>query len=99
MADPFEQNPGKIAAQRELTGKVNALGIGWSNVAAAELPVNYPQMAFVASLSGTKAEAGTKRVELSLIDADGTNVFPTLENDLDFVVQEPALRWPGHRSL
>ena len=48
-------------------------------------------MAFVASLSGTKAEAGTKKVEVHFIDADGANVIPTLEADMDFAVQEPAL--------
>ena len=78
-------------AQQETSGKLNALGIGWSNVTAANVPATHAQMAFVASLSGTIAEAGTKKVEVRLIDADGANVIPPLEADLDFAVQEPAL--------
>ena len=48
-------------------------------------------MSFVASLNGTIAEAGTKKVELSLIDADGADVIPKIEAELEFIVNEPAL--------
>ena len=48
-------------------------------------------MTFVARLSGTVAESGTKRIELRLIDADGTDVVPPVTTDLDFVIQAPAL--------
>lgn len=48
-------------------------------------------MCFVASLCGTIAEAGTKRAELSLIDADGADVVPKVEANLEFIVNEPAL--------
>ena len=78
-------------AQQEANGKLNALGIGWSNITAAGVPVKHAHMAFVASLLGTLAEAGTKKVEVRIIDADGANVIPPLEADLDFAVHEPAL--------
>ena len=78
-------------AQETGGGKLNALGIGWSNIRASALPAIHPQMTFAASLSGTIAEAGTKKVELRLIDADGADVIPPVEVDLDFAVQEPAL--------
>ena len=78
-------------AQQDPSGKINALGIGWANLAVAELPATHAQMTLVASLSGSKAEAGAKKVEVHCIDADGANVIPALEADLDFAVQEPAL--------
>lgn len=78
-------------AQQEPGGKINALGIGWANLTVTELPATHSQMTLVASLSGSKAEAGTKKVEVHCIDADGANVIPTLEADVDFQVQEPAL--------
>ena len=62
-------------AQEAGGGKVNALGIGLVNIQAATLPAKHPQMTFAASLSGTIAEAGMKRVELRFIDADGNNIL------------------------
>ena len=78
-------------AQQDGSGKISALGIGWSNITAAHVPVAHPQMSFVASLTGTIAETGMKKVEVSLIDADGGQVLPTLEAEIDFAVREPAL--------
>ena len=76
---------------QESGGKIHALGIGWTDIHAPPVPASHPQMSFVASLHGTIAEAGTKRVELRLIDADGADVIPGLEADLEFIVNEPAL--------
>ena len=78
-------------AQQEASGKLNALGIGWSNVTAQGVPAVHQQMTFVASLSGTIAESGTKTVEVHLIDADGGQVIPVLPASVEFAVQEPAL--------
>ena len=72
-------------------GKVSAIGIGWETISAPSVPVIHPQMSFVASLTGTIAEAGIKNVEFRLIDADGADVLPPMEMDLEFNVQEPAL--------
>ena len=76
---------------QESGGKLYALGIGWSLIQAQTVPVTPPQLCFVASLTGTIAEAGTKKAEFRLIDADGTDVIPPLTPDLAFAVQEPAL--------
>ena len=75
----------------ESSGKLYALGIGWSTIQAQSVPVNCPQICFVASLTGTIAEAGTKEAEFRLIDADGADVIPPLTPALAFAVQEPAL--------
>ncbi len=72
-------------------GKIGALGIGWGEMNVASVPVIHQQMGFVASLEGTIAEAGMKKIELSLIDADGSEIIPKLEADMEFIVNEPAL--------
>ena len=72
-------------------GKVSAIGIGWETIFAPSVPVIHPQMSFVASLTGTIAEAGIKNVEFRLINADGGDVLPPMKMDLELVVQEPAL--------
>ena len=76
---------------QESGGKHNALGIGLSVIQASSVPVILPQISFVASLTGTIAEAGTKKAEFRLIDADGTDVIPPWTADVAFPVQEPAL--------
>ena len=76
---------------QESGGKLNALGIGWSAIHASSVPVNHPHISFVASLTGTIAEVGTKKAEFRLIDADGADVIPPLTADVAFAVQEPAL--------
>ena len=72
-------------------GKLYALGIGWSAIQAQTVPFAPPHLCFVASLTGTIAEAGTKKAEFRLIDADGSDVIPPMTEDLEFAVQEPAL--------
>lgn len=83
LCDFAQQDPGG--------GKLHAIGIGWSALQAQSIPATHPQMSFVARLSGTVAEAGTKRVELRFIDADGANVIPPFTADMELAVQGPAL--------
>ena len=75
----------------ESGGKLHAIGIGWTAIYSSSVPVIHPQLSFVASLSGTIAEAGAKSIELRLIDADGANVIPPIQAQMNLVVQEPAL--------
>lgn len=44
-------------------------------------------MCVVARLRGSVAEAGTKQVALRIIDADGADVVPPLEQQVPFVVR------------
>jgi hypothetical protein len=48
-------------------------------------------MCFVAVLQGTVAESGTKRVVLRLIDADGDDVIPPMEQQIPFEIRPPRL--------
>jgi len=71
----------------EQDGKLHAVGIGWDSIFTAQLPAAPPGMCIVARLRGSVAEAGTKDVALRLIDADGSDVIPPLEQQLPFSVR------------
>ncbi len=58
---------------------------------APSLPLIHPMMSFVARVRGTIAEVGTKSVVLRLIDADGHDVIPPLEQQVPFDVRPPQL--------
>jgi hypothetical protein len=64
--------------------KLHAVGIGWETIQAANLPHRQPNMGIVARLRGSVAEAGTKDVAVRLIDADGEDVIPAINQKLKF---------------
>jgi hypothetical protein len=64
--------------------KLHAVGIGWETIQARELPHRQPNMGIVARLRGSVAEAGTKDVSVRLIDADGEDVIPAINQTLKF---------------
>lgn len=72
-------------------GKLHAIGIGWDSIFAPELPAGPPSMTIVARLRGSVAEAGTKQVALRLIDADGTDVVPAIEDQVPLIVRPGSL--------
>ena len=58
---------------------------------APELSVRHTIMTFVARLRGSMAEAGVKDVAIRIIDADGQDVIPPVQQQMQFNVQAPAL--------
>jgi hypothetical protein len=76
-------------AQQE--SKLNAIGIGWDTIMAPELPVRHTIMTFVARLRGSITEVGVKDVTIRIIDADGQDVIPPVQQQMQFNVQAPAL--------
>jgi hypothetical protein len=76
-------------AQQE--SKLNAIGIGWDTIVAPDLPVRHTIMTFVARLRGSMAETGVKDVTVRIIDADGQDVIPPVQQQMQFNVQAPAL--------
>lgn len=72
-------------------GKLHAIGIGWDTIYALAVPATHPSMGFVATLRGTIAEAGTKELTLRIIDADGADVIPPMQNQVPFEVKPPQL--------
>jgi hypothetical protein len=80
-----------VCDHAEQDHKLHALGIGWDTIYAQSLPCLHSTMGFVAGLRGSLAEAGTKTVMLRLIDADGEDVIPPMENQVAFDLRPPLL--------
>ena len=69
---------------QESGGKLHALGVGWDTIYAGTLPARHPMMCFIARLSGTIVEAGTKELGIRIIDADGLDIVPPISQAIPF---------------
>ena len=79
------------SAQQGAGVKLHALGIGWDTIYAPELPARLPTLSFVARLKASVAEAGTQDISIRLINADGGDVIPPIEQQIPFEVPSQAL--------
>ena len=71
-----------ICDYADVTGKINALGIGFDTIYAATVPCKHNLFFLVIQLRANSFEAGEKQVEVNLIDEDGKNVIPPLKGNL-----------------
>ncbi len=62
----------------EVTGKINALGIGFDTIYAPKIPCKHPSFFLVIQLRANVVEAGEKTLEVHLIDEDGKDIIPVL---------------------
>ena len=77
-----------ICDYAETTNKINALGIGFDRIFAPRLPVRHPHFHLVAQLRFRSTEAGSKEMEIHLIDADGIDIVPPIKGTIE--VRNPA---------
>lgn len=63
----------------EVSGKINALGIGFDTIYANQVPARHPHFSVVMQLRASAVEAGQKKVEVNLIDEDGRPIIPPLQ--------------------
>jgi hypothetical protein len=75
---------------QESGGKLTAVGIGAEQIYAPELPALHPSLALVVSLRYSAGEAGRKRLQVQLVDADGRDVMAVQQTDLTLGVPEGA---------
>ena len=64
-------------------GKVFAQGIGFDTIFARKVPAKHPMFHLVVQLRANVTEAGTKDLEVHLIDADGTDVIQPLRSKFE----------------
>ena len=62
----------------EISGKINALGIGFDTIYAREVPARHPYFFLVAQVRASIAEAGDKELTVRLIDEDGKDLTPEI---------------------
>ncbi|MBA7622406.1 hypothetical protein ES703_29783 [subsurface metagenome] len=72
----------------EVTGKINALGIGFDTIYAPKIPCKHPHFFLVIQLRASVTEAGEKKLEVRLIDEDGKDIIPTLRGK--FIIPKPV---------
>ncbi|MFC1913391.1 DUF6941 family protein [Chloroflexota bacterium] len=70
--------------------KVNALGIGFEKIFAAQVPTTHPHFHIVAQLRFSRSEVGAKDVVVLLIDADGGDVISPLKGRIDIKQPPPG---------
>jgi len=78
-----------ICDYAEARDKVNALGIGFDTIFAPQLPARHRHFYVVVQLRFGVTEVGTKDVAIHLIDADGNDVMPPINGQLQ--VNPPPL--------
>ncbi len=62
----------------EISGKINALGIGFDTIYAKQVPARHPYFFLVAQIRASIAEAGEKQLTVRLIDEDGKDLTPEI---------------------
>lgn len=77
-----------ICDYAEITGKINALGIGFDTIYAPKVPSKHPHFFLVIQLRANVVEAGEKTMEVNFIDEDGKDIIPTLRGK--FTIQKPV---------
>ena len=76
-----------ICDYAEVTAKINALGIGFDTIFAANVPARHPSFFLVVQLRANVVEAGEKNLTISLIDEDGKNIIPDISSK--FTISKP----------
>jgi hypothetical protein len=72
-----------ICDYAEVTGKINALGIGFDTIYAPTIPCKHNMFSLVIQLRSNAVEAGEKQIEVNLIDEDGNNIIPPLKGKIN----------------
>jgi hypothetical protein len=70
-------------AEASPNGKINALGIGFSNITAHTIPFKHSHFCLVVQVFVSPVEAGKKNVRIALIDEDGNDVIPNIQPTID----------------
>jgi hypothetical protein len=68
-----------ICDYAEAAGKLNAMGIGFDTIVAPALPYRHPHFSLVMQFKAGFAETGQKKLQVFLIDEDGTDVLKPVE--------------------
>ncbi len=77
----------------DASGKLTAVGIGFDQIFAPQVPCTHGLMHVVAQLRASVAEEGTKQLTLRFLDADGADVIPAFSADIE--VRSPV---PGSEA-
>ncbi len=88
-----------ICDYAEVTGKINAMGIGFDTIHAPQVPWTHPLLFLVMQTRATVAEVGEKKLEVHLIDDDGQAVIPPLKGKFTVPKPDSGVETIGRVSL
>ncbi len=77
-------------AATESGGKVHALGIGFERISVRALPATHPRAVAVVRFAFTRADAGEHRFRVRVSDADGRDIAPAVEGQVNLAVGDDA---------
>ncbi|MEX1022567.1 MAG: hypothetical protein WD800_06480 [Dehalococcoidia bacterium] len=77
-------------AASESSGKVHAIGIGFERISVRSLPVVHPRAVAVVRFGFTRADEGEHPFTLSVLDADGRDVVPKVNGQVNLTVGEES---------
>ena len=80
-------------------GKLTAVGIGIDTIYAASVPVTHRSFYAVIALRFTSVEAGTKQIALRLVDADGHDIVPGIDQALNVPDPMPGYTYRTQRIV
>src|SRR5512138_169110 len=67
----------------EAGAKIDALGIGFDTIFAPQLPVRHPHFSLVVQLRASNAEAGQKKIGVSVVDDDGKDLLQPIQGQFN----------------
>jgi len=79
-------------AAAESGGKVHAIGIGFERINVQRLPAVHPRCVVVVRFAYTLADVGAHTFRLRLLDADGRDVTPPAEGQMNLELAEDTDR-------
>ena len=86
-----------LADYADRGSKLTAIGIGFDAIYAQQAPTMHPQFFSVIGLRFERSETGRKKhIEMELVDADGNQIAPKLE--IDIQVAKPAKNFDYRRQ-
>lgn len=71
-------------AAQDSGGKLHALGVGIDRILAPQLPTVHPMLMVVVQVRYSVAEAGTKPLAIRVVDADGDDLIPPIDQEIQF---------------
>lgn len=69
-------------------GKLNVMGI-LNTIYAPQFPFAHPAMVYVAGIEARKSEAGKHQLKVNIVDADGNDITPPLQGELNIGPEVP----------
>ncbi len=79
------------------SAKLTAVGVGFDTIYAKEVPLTQPAFHVVAAFRFKAAEAGTKTIEVHIIDADGGDIVPPLRTRMEIGRPNAGYRYRTQR--